>query len=124
MQAGAIVDALTVMLAGVGGFFFLVGTLGLLRLPDFYARTHAATKCDTVGAGSVLLALAVFKGLEFDSLRILAIAALVLLSSPTAGHALARAAFRTGIKPWRRDEDVRPPNGTRSLDDIPEETGP
>lgn len=108
MGLGALIRTLTVILAALGGFFFLVGTLGLLRLPDFYARTHAATKCDTVGAGSILLALALYRGLEFDSLRILVLAFLVLLSSPTAGHALARAAFRTGLKPWRSPEHDRP----------------
>lgn len=98
----AVVDAVTAVLAGVGAFFFLVGTIGILRLPDFYCRTHAATKCDTIGAGSILLALAIHTGFHPESLKILALAALVLLSSPTAGHALARAAFRTGLVPWQR----------------------
>lgn len=96
--------AIAIVLACIGAFFFLVGTVGILRLPDFYSRTHAATKCDTVGAGSVLLALAIVHGVEIDSLKILAIAGLVLLSSPTAGNALARAAYRTGLKPWTRSE--------------------
>lgn len=86
----------------VGAFFFFVGTLGLLRFPDFYSRTHGATKCDTVGAGSILLGLCLLRGFEADVLKILAIAALVLLTSPTAGHALARAAYRTGLRPWTR----------------------
>lgn len=101
----AISRALTVVFAGIGMFFFLVGTLGLLRLPDFYARTHAATKCDTVGAGSLLLALAVFNGLDVSGLKILTLAALVLLSSPTTGHALARAAHRTGLVHWQREQE-------------------
>lgn len=96
--------ALTIVLATFGAFFFLVGTLGLLRLPDFYSRTHAATKCDTVGAGSILLALAVFSGVDASTWKILALAALVLLSSPTAGHVLARAAYRTGLEPWQAEE--------------------
>jgi multicomponent Na+:H+ antiporter subunit G len=97
-------NALTIVLALFGAFFFLVGTLGLLRLPDFFSRTHAATKCDTVGAGSLLVALAIFNGLDASTWKILALAALVLLSSPTIGHALARAAHRTGLKPWRVKE--------------------
>jgi monovalent cation/proton antiporter MnhG/PhaG subunit len=80
------------------------GTLGLLRLPDFFSRTHAATKCDTIGAGSLLVALAIFNGLDASTWKILALAALVILSSPTVGHALARAAHRTGLKPWRVKE--------------------
>jgi len=101
--ADAVIGAFTVVFAGLGAFFFLVGTLGLLRLPDFFSRTHAATKCDTVGAGSLLLALALYNGLDADSLKIIAIAGLVLLTSPTSGHALARAAFRTGLVPWRKE---------------------
>lgn len=98
-------DALVVVLACIGAFFFLVGTLGLLRFPDYYCRTHAATKCDTVGAGSILLALALLRGLEPDMPKLLLLAVLVLLCSPTAGHALSRAAYRTGLKPWLKQED-------------------
>ena len=94
-------NALTIVLAALGALFFLVGTIGLVRLPDFYARTHAATKCDTVGAGSLLIALAVFNGVDAATLKIVALAGLVLLSSPTVGHALARAAYRTGVAPWQ-----------------------
>lgn len=96
----AVVDAVVAVLAGVGSFFFLIGTVGILRLPDFYCRTHAATKCDTIGAGSILLALAIFSRFHPESLKIITLAVLVLLSSPTAGHALSRAAYRTGLKPW------------------------
>lgn len=94
--------ALAAVLICAGAFFFLVGTLGLIRFPDFYSRTHGATKCDTVGAGSILTGLAVVRSLGPDVLKIVAIAALVLLTSPTAGHALARAAYRTGLRPWTR----------------------
>ncbi len=96
--------ATAVVLAGLGALFFLVGTIGLLRLPDFYSRTHAASKCDTVGAGSLLLALAVLNGADVSGLKIITLAALVLLTSPTIGHALARAAYRTGLAPWHTEE--------------------
>ena len=86
-------------LAVVGGAFFFVGTLGLLRLPDFYTRAHAVSKCDTVGAGSVLLALALFVAPHPDALKILILLALILLSSPTSCHALAHAAHHTGLEP-------------------------
>jgi len=102
MNLQPLVMAVTVILAVLGGFFFLVGTVGLLRLPDFYTRTHAATKCDTLGAGSILVALALYTGFEFDALKIVGIAAFILLTSPTTGHALARAAFRGGLQPWTK----------------------
>jgi len=100
----ALIDTVTIILGIIGAFFFLVGTIGLLRLPDFYSRTHAATKCDTIGAGSILVALAVFRGFDPDSLKIIVLAGLVLLSSPTAGHMLARSAYRAGLIPWRKNE--------------------
>ena len=100
MSALAVVrDAMVVVLGLAGAFFFLAGTLGMLRFPDFYTRTHAATKCDTVGAGSILLGLAVLRGFEPDMPKLLLLIGLLLLSSPTAAHALARAAFRTGLAP-------------------------
>jgi multicomponent Na+:H+ antiporter subunit G len=105
---GLAVHGLTVVLATVGALFFLVGTLGLLRLPDFYTRVHAATKCDTVGAGAILLALALHVAPHPEALKILTLLALVLLSSPTAGHALARAAHDTGLKPWSAPEEGAP----------------
>jgi monovalent cation/proton antiporter MnhG/PhaG subunit len=96
-----LVHTLTVALSLTGALFFLAGTIGLLRLPDFYSRVHAATKCDTVGAGAILLALAIHVAPDPEALKILALLLLVLLSSPTSGHALARAAHHTGLEPWR-----------------------
>lgn len=97
--------AASAVFAGFGVLFFLAGTLGMLRLPDFYARTHAATKCDTVGAGSLLLALVLYSDSGPAAVKIVLLAALVLVTSPSAGHALARAAHRTGLDPWRTWED-------------------
>ena len=96
---------LVVSLASFGAAFFLIGTLGLLRFPDFYSRAHATTKCDTVGAGAVLLAVALYSGISGDSGKILVLILLILISSPTSGHALARAAYRTGIAPWTRKRE-------------------
>ncbi len=101
-MTGMLLHALTIALAVTGALFFLAGTLGLLRLPDFYSRVHAATKCDTVGAGAILLALAIHVAPHPEALKILVLLLLVLLSSPTSGHALARAAHHTGLEPWRR----------------------
>lgn len=95
-----VLHALTIMLSLVGAGFFVAGTLGLLRLPDFYTRVHAVAKCDTVGAGAILLALAVHVAPHPESLKILLLLLLVLLSSPTAAHALAHAAHGTGLAPW------------------------
>ncbi len=106
MNAAALsFTVLTIVFALVGAIFFFAGTLGLLRLPDFYCRTHAATKCDTVGAGSLLVALAILSGPDPSTWKIAVLAALVLIFSPTSGHALARAAHRTGLAPRHLGEE-------------------
>lgn len=90
----------------VAGLVFLAfGTFGLLRLPDLYCRAHAATKCDALGAGLILLALSLLADSAGDAVRILALIALVLIASPTAGHALTRAAWHAGVRPWRGEGD-------------------
>jgi multicomponent Na+:H+ antiporter subunit G len=99
-MTGLAIHAVTVLLALIGAGFFVAGTIGLLRLPDFYSRVHAVAKCDTVGAGAILLALAVHVAPHPESLKILVLLLLVLLSSPTMGHALAHAAHNTGLEPW------------------------
>jgi len=76
----------------------LVGTVGLLRLPDVYNRLHATTKCDTLGAGLVLLSLAV-QSTASVAVRLALIIIFIIVTNPTAAHVIARAAYNTGIKP-------------------------
>lgn len=100
--------SMAITLSFLGMFFFLVGTVGIIRLPDFYSRVHPATKCDTLGAGSILIGLTILEKLSPESLKILALAGLILLTSPTVGHALSRAAYKTGLVPWTiRDRDKK-----------------
>ncbi len=101
----------SIVLALIGLFFFLVGTVGVMRLPDFYCRTHAATKCDTLGAGSILLSLAVYQGFTPDTWKLIVMAIFVLMSSPTAGHAISRAAYVRGLAPWVLPEEGGPEAG-------------
>jgi multicomponent Na+:H+ antiporter subunit G len=105
---GAILHTLVIVLGLAGAGFFLAGTLGLLRLPDFYTRVHAVAKCDTVGAGLILLALALHVAPHPEALKIMALLVLVLLSSPTSAHALARAAYGTGLDPWSEHTGEKP----------------
>lgn len=83
----------------IGGLFFLfVGALGLLRLPDVYNRLHATTKCDTLGAGLILLSLALQSSLTVG-IRLGLLALFILITNPTAAHMIARSAYTIGIKP-------------------------
>ena len=94
------VIAIILMVAGV--FFLTVSALGLLRFPDFYSRTHAVGKSETLGSILMLSGLAVYNGLELSTVKILFILFFVLVANPTATHAIARAALRTGLQPWTR----------------------
>lgn len=82
-----------------GGFFCCVGALGLLRMPDFYTRMHAASVIDTLGAGLMLLGLVLQAGWTLVAVKLLMVAVLIFFASPTATHALARAAMVRGLKP-------------------------
>jgi multicomponent Na+:H+ antiporter subunit G len=103
-----VIDVVSVALLVVGSAFLLGGTVGLVRLPDLYTRAHAASKCDSAGAGSILLALALQGGLAFGDLKLVLLMLLVLVSGPTTAHALARAGYRTGLAPWTDPERGSP----------------
>jgi len=94
--------AIIVFFSLTGVFFFIAGTVGLLRCPDLYARLHPSTKCDTLGACSIILALCIYSGFSFVTLKLLAIAFFLLLSSATCGHSIGRSAFRNHIVPWHK----------------------
>ncbi len=83
----------------VGSLFCLVGAAGLLRMPDFYTRMHAASLIETAGAGFIILGLLLQTGFTLIAAKLLMIGLLILFAGPTASHALARAALLQGLKP-------------------------
>lgn len=95
---------LAAILLVLGLLFILSGVTGILRLPDFYTRLHAMSTCDTVGVALVLLALALYTGATLTTLKLLLISVIISLANPTATHALARAALKSGLPPWTRDQ--------------------
>ena len=95
---------LSIPLLICGLIFILLGVAGVLRLPDFYSRLHAMGKCDTLGVGLVLLALALYEGVSLSSVKLLLISVFIGLANPTATHALGRAALRTGLTPQTQDD--------------------
>ncbi|WP_203594420.1 monovalent cation/H(+) antiporter subunit G [Wenzhouxiangella limi] len=107
-MTGLALTAVAGLLIVAGCGFFLAGTIGLLRLPDFYCRLHATTKCDPIGAVLILTGAALLSGPEISTIRILALIALIVITSPTAGHALARAGWHAGHVPWTREPGNEP----------------
>lgn len=80
----------------LGSFFVLVAAIGLVRMPDLLMRMHAATKAGTLGAGLMLLAVAVAFGETGITLRAIAAIAFLFLTAPVAAHVVGRAVLRTG----------------------------
>lgn len=94
------IPVVTGILVLLGSFFCLSAALGVLRLPDVYARMHAGTKAGTLGIGCLFVAIAVhFADLEITT-RVIAGFAFFVLTAPVAAHLLARAAYFAGVAPW------------------------
>ena len=98
-------DIASWILLVAGGFFCIVGAVGLHRMPDFYTRVHAASVTDTVGAGLVLIGLILQAGWTLVAAKLVIIGLLLFLTSPTAAHAIAKAALGRGLQPLLDRED-------------------
>jgi multicomponent Na+:H+ antiporter subunit G len=97
-----ILDAITGLLLIAALFFFLAGTVGLLRFPDLYSRLHALTKADNVGLGLTVLAL-MFQAEHWTEVFKLGLLWLmVLAASATVCFLIGNEAYRRGVKPWTR----------------------
>lgn len=100
-EAGNII---TILFITTGAFFMLVGSIGVIRLPDFFTRSHATSKSDTLGIMLVLGGLAIYEGFTVTSLKLILIVFFIALANPVGSHALARSALFFGIKPWFKGE--------------------
>lgn len=97
---GTILEILAGLLLVGGGVFSLISALGVLRLPDVLIRMHASSKAGTLGAGMILLAVAVLYGGGEIVARAIAAIFFLLLTVPVASHMIGRAAYVTGVKLW------------------------
>jgi multicomponent Na+:H+ antiporter subunit G len=97
-----VLDVLTGLLLGAALFFFVAGTVGLLRFPDLYSRLHALTKADNVGLGLAVLALMLQAKSWHEVFKLGLIWVLVLAASSTVCFLIGNEAYRRGIKPWTR----------------------
>jgi len=101
------VDSVQYVSAGlmlIGLLFLFVAAIGMVRLPDIYARAHAVALTDSLGAFFLLVGLAVEQVYEpTNALRILVVLLLLYLLNPVIAHATVRAAMRSGVKPWTKE---------------------
>lgn len=99
-----IADIVSWILLIPGCALLVIGALGILRLPDVFARMHAAGIIDTLGIGLIILGLAFQAGWTLLAVKLLFVLAFVFFTSPTTTHALARAALHGGVKPIVHDD--------------------
>ncbi len=99
-----VLDILSWILLGSGSFFYVVGSIGLLRMPDVFTRMHATSVSDTFGAFLMLVGMMLQVEPSLVTLRLIIIIAIILYTGPVATHALARAARHAGIKPLLDDD--------------------
>ncbi|HEX5994771.1 MAG TPA: monovalent cation/H(+) antiporter subunit G [Jiangellales bacterium] len=101
-----VLDVASGVLLLAGSLFAVTGGVGLLRLPDFYTRTHAAGLMDSAGAVLILLGLLLRAPDLGSGVRLLLIVAFLLITGPTATHALAHAARNDGVRVWAERKDA------------------
>jgi len=93
-------DIIGYILIIVGILFDIFGCIGLVRFPDVYNRLQASTKCVTLGTILLLIGVAVISGLGATSAKAIICAVFILITSPTAAHAIAKGAYASGVKLW------------------------
>ncbi len=103
-----LVDTLSWALLLAGGFFLVVGAVGLNRMPDLYTRIHATGVSDTVGAGFLLLGMMLQAGFTLVTVKLVFLLLIFFFTSPVASHAVTRAALSVGVKPRLFDAEGRP----------------
>jgi len=95
------VDVLGWILLAGGGLLGVIGGLGVLRMPDFFTRLHAASITDTLCTASILAGLALLAGWSLALGKLFLILAFLFFAGPTSAHALAKAAVHGGVRPTK-----------------------
>ena len=100
-------DLLSWFLILLGGAFGIIGGIGLLRLPDFFSRIHAASVTDSMCAPCIIAGLMLQSGLTLVTVKLAFLIVFLFLTSPTASHALAKAALHGGLHPGEEHPSAR-----------------
>ena len=96
----SVLETLAALLLAGALFFTLAAVVGILRLPDFYTRLHAVSKCDAAGLLLSVAALALLSRDPAVAIKLALVWVFVAIAGPTATHALGRAAYRAGVPVW------------------------
>ena len=97
---------LIVILSGLSIFIgivaLLIGSLGLIRLPDVFCRIHAVGMIDTAGASFIILGMMIYEGFTLVTVKLLFVGIFLFFTSPIATHAVAQVAHKMGVEPVGR----------------------
>ena len=93
-------DIIGYILIIIGILFNIFGCIGLVRFPDVYNRLQASTKCVTLGTILLLVGVAIVSGSGAIVAKAIICAVFILLTSPTAAHAIAKGAYASGVPLW------------------------
>ena len=96
------IDIIGYILITVGILFDIFGCIGLVRFPDVYNRLQASTKCVTLGTILLLIGVALISGHGPTVAKAIVCAVFLLLTAPTAAHAIAKGAYASGVKLWEQ----------------------
>ncbi|WP_049987602.1 monovalent cation/H(+) antiporter subunit G [Halobellus rufus] len=99
-------ELLAIALVAAGTFFGFVAVVGIVRLPDLYARAHATSKSDTLGIILTLGGVALVLGADVSVAKTVLLGAFLFVTNPTAAHAITRAAHDQGIEPWTTEDEA------------------
>ncbi len=91
----------------LGGIFTLTGAIGLLRLPNFYTRLHAASVTESLAAPLLIIGVMLDTGFTLDSAKLVLIILIMVVANPTITHALCRAAAHGGVHPEMETNDSK-----------------
>lgn len=95
-------EIIGIVFFGIGILFNFFGCLGLLRFPDVYNRLQAGTKCVTFGTIFLLIGVLVYTGVTSLGIKAILCLIFILITSPTAAHAISRGAHHSRVKLWKR----------------------
>jgi multicomponent Na+:H+ antiporter subunit G len=95
-------DVLGYLMIAAGVLFNIFGCVGLVRFPDVYNRLQAATKCVTLGTVMLLIGVGLVTGIGPTAAKAVICAVFVLVTSPTAAHAIAKGAYASGVALWEK----------------------
>ena len=103
MDGHMLVTILSGFFIACGVVALLIGSFGLLRLPDVYCRIHAVGMIDTAGASFIILGMIIHEGFTLVTVKLVLVGVFLFFTSPIATHAVAQVAYKSGVVPVGRN---------------------